>query len=131
MPRLSADTWHAGLTEKQRRFCEVYAENGGNALAAARAAGYKKPDPQGAENLGKPRIVAALEALREATTSKAIATREERQTFWTSILRGEMPDAEMKDRLKASELLGRSQADFIERVDATHRFVIERSYGRR
>jgi hypothetical protein len=65
-----------------------------------------------------------LERLRESTTSQAIATREERQSFWTAMMRGEEP-GEPKDRLKASELLGRSQGDFIDRVDATTRIIVE------
>jgi phage terminase small subunit len=73
--------WHEGLTELQRRFCEVYAANGGNAMAAASEAGYRKPRQQGSENLEKPGIIAALSRLREATTSAAIATREERQSL--------------------------------------------------
>lgn len=115
--------WHDGLTERQRKFCEAYAQNGGNALAAARAAGYKKPKYQGSENLEKPGIIDALEALRQATTSAAIATRYERQSFWSTVLRNGAE--ETKDRLKASELLGRSQADFIERVEGNIRIVVE------
>jgi hypothetical protein len=45
-----------------------------------------------------------------------VATREERQAFWTSVMRGE-EGAEMSERLKASELLGKSQLDFKERVE--------------
>ena len=109
--------WADGLTERQRRFCEAYSSNGGNALDAARQAGYKKPDPQGAENLGKPSIKAAIEKLRLATTSAAIMTRQERQAFWTLVARSK--DEDMKDRLKASELLGKSQGDFISRTEIT------------
>ncbi len=114
--------WHQGLTERQRRFCEAYAATG-NATEAARQAGYRKPDPQGAENLGKPRIVEALETLRQETTAAAAADREERQAFWTSVMRGE-PDADgtrptIRDRLRASELLGKAQGDFLERREVT------------
>jgi phage terminase small subunit len=115
--------WHDGLTEKQRRFCEAYSANGGNALAAAREAGYKKPNPQGAENLAKPTIRDAIDRLRLSYTNSAIATREERQTFWTNMLRD--PNVAERDRLRASELLGKSQADFIDRVDATTRIIVE------
>jgi phage terminase small subunit len=115
--------WHDGLTEKQRRFCEAYSANGGNALAAAREAGYKKPNPQGAENLAKPIIRDAIDRLRLSHTNSAIATREERQTFWTNMLRD--PNVAERDRLRASELLGKSQADFIDRVDATTRIIVE------
>lgn len=117
--------WYDGLTERQRRFCEAYAANGGNAMGAAKVAGYSKPQQQGIVVLESIRVAAALEELRKETTNAAIATREERQSFWTSILRGQTPDGngelpKFADRLKASELLGRSQADFIERTEGTH-----------
>lgn len=125
-----SEPWYAGLkTERHRKFCELWSENGGNAFAAARDAGYKHPQREGARLLENARIRAALEALRQATTNAAIATREERQAFWTEVMKS--TNEAMRDRLKASDLLGRSQADFIERVESTHRFVIERSYGRR
>ena len=109
--------WHDKLTEMQRKFCEAYAANGGNALMAAKEAGYKQPHPQGAENIQKPTIIKALELLREETTSAAIATREERQEYWTSVMRDESQD--IKDRLRASEILGRAQGDFIDRHHIT------------
>lgn len=109
--------WWEGLTERQRKFCETYSRNGGNALAAAREAGYAKPNPQGSQNLDKPRIREALEKLRESTTNSAIMTREERQALWSEIARDKAEQT--KDRLKAAELLGKSQADFIERVHVT------------
>ena len=111
--RSSGGGWHDGLTEKQRRFCEAFSANGGNALDAARKAGYSKPHPQGAQNLQKATILRALESLRLEHTSSAIATREERQAFWTSVMRSRRE--EMKDRLRAAELLGKSHADFIDR----------------
>lgn len=42
-----------------------------------------------------------------------IADREERQAFWTATMRD--PNKSVIERLKASELLGRSQCDFSER----------------
>lgn len=44
-----------------------------------------------------------------------IASREERQAFWTSIMRD--GQHELKERLKAAELLGRSQCDFTDKVE--------------
>ena len=115
-------TWHDNLTEKQRRFVEVYSSNGGNALDAARVAGYRQPHPQGAENMQKPTVRAAIEALREETTTSAILSREERQKYWSRVIRGEEmePDGKppaIRDRLRASELLAKSQADFLDRTE--------------
>jgi hypothetical protein len=53
--------------------------------------------------------------LRKETTSKAIATREDRQSFWTEVMRDKLE--KMVDRLRASELLGKSQADFVDRME--------------
>lgn len=100
------------LTVKQQRFVDCY---DGNATQAALKAGYSKRTAPfiGAENLKKPQIAAALAERESKSASSNIATREERQAFWSSVLRSEAE--QMKDRLKASELLGKSNADFIDR----------------
>jgi len=110
-----ADHWWEGLTEKQRRFCEYYSSNGGNQTRAASEAGYANPEPRAAELVRNSKIIAALEKMRSSKTKKHIATREERQNFWTEVLLS--GEVEMKDRLKASELLGKSQADFVDRKE--------------
>jgi phage terminase small subunit len=114
------DNWHSGLTEKQRRFCEAYSGNGGNALAAARSAGYRQPVPQSNENIKKPIIQKAIESLRLTTTSLAIMTRRERQELWSAMIRDE--SIPTMARLRASELLGKSQGDFIDRQEVTGSF---------
>lgn len=103
-----------GLTAKQRRFVEAY---DGNATAAALAAGYStKTAPFiGAENLKKPQILAEIKSREVVRRAPMIASREERQSFWTSVMRDK--DQQMRDRLKAAELLGKSEADFIERQE--------------
>jgi len=127
MPRLTVNQWYTGLSERQRRFCEAFSGNGGNAVAAAKAAGYKKPHPEGVRLLQTATISTALEALRMETTNAAIATREERQMFWTTELRNLEQD--ITARLRASELLGKCQGDFIERVDATTHIIIDHRHA--
>ena len=100
------------LPEKRRRFVEAYmGEAGGNATEAARLAGYLAPGTEGHRLLQYAEIQQAID--QRVENRPDIATREERQTFWTSAMRGEI---EGLDRLKASELLARSQADFVDRV---------------
>jgi phage terminase small subunit len=103
-----------GLTARQRAFVEAYA---GNATDAARKAGYKGSDATlsvtGHYLLRNPKVREAIEKRTSRDSAKRIATREERQEFWTRVMRDDK--AEMRDRLKASELLGKSGADFIER----------------
>ena len=103
-----------GLTTKQRRFVEAY---DGNATRAAIAAGYS--ERWAASNIDKilknTEIRAAINDREQTRIDGFIATREERQRFWTRIMRDE--NADMKDRLRAAEVLGRSEGDFIERVE--------------
>lgn len=102
------------LTARQRKFIDFY---DGNGTEAARLAGYKGSD----DVLGKtafdllrnPKIKAAIEARTTAESAPLIASREKRQQFWTKVM--EDIGSEMRDRLRASELLGKSQADFVER----------------
>jgi phage terminase small subunit len=112
--------WWDGLTEKQRKFCEAFAGNGGNAHQAALSAGYAKPTPEGVYCLRKPKIQKALEHLRKSTTNSAIMTREERQMMWTSVIKDKAE--RMDSRLKASELLGKAQGDFIDRVEVKNTY---------
>ncbi len=59
-----------------------------------------------------------LEAIRNRQETeirpKDIADRQERQQFWTEVMQDKT--VEMKDRLKASELLGKSEADFADNI---------------
>lgn len=102
------------LTARQQAFVEAYA---GNATAAALAAGYSERSArsQGQRLLTNDDIKDAIKAREAQRLAPTIATRQERQEFWTSVLRSK--DEAMKDRLKAAELLGKSEGDFLERVE--------------
>jgi phage terminase small subunit len=111
------------LTEKQRRFVEAYVgEAQGNATRAAKLAGYSGKDDalavRGAEVVRNRKVQLAIEEARASVTSEAIATREERQTFLTRTMRDE--GIEPKDRIKACEVLGKMQGDFIEKHEVKH-----------
>jgi len=99
------------FTPKQQRFIDFY---DGNATDAARKAGYKGNDntlaQMGDQNLRKLKITKAIKDRETKRNKSKIADREERQQFWTDSMRD--PDIDIKDRQKASELLGRSEADF-------------------
>ena len=112
------------LTPKQQKFVDFF---DGNATQAARDAGYKGSDRTlsviGHENLRKPNILNAIIAREKPGRDKKIATRQERQEFWTEAQRNK--DLDIKDRFKASELLGRSQADFTDNLDHKGKVVTE------
>ena len=118
------------LTPRQKKFAEHYAASG-NATEAARLAGYKGSDNQlavqGAENLRKPKIAAYLEALTAQASVARIATVEELREFWTATLRD--GGHEMKDRLKASDMLGKSLGVFIEKREHSGGLKIQVVYG--
>jgi len=99
------------FTPKQVRFVAAY---DGNAADAARKAGYKGTNQvlavTGNDLLRNPKIAAAIAARENGKIKKLIATREERQEFWSTVMRACRHS--MRDRLRASELLGKSECDF-------------------
>lgn len=109
------------LPPMQRALVLAYiGEAQGNATVAARIAGYKTPHVDGARVLAIARVKAVMEALRASSEDAKIATAQELRQFWTAVQRGEIPKnepASMRDRIKASELLGKSQAMFLDRVE--------------
>jgi phage terminase small subunit len=104
------------LTEKQLKFIELY---NGNGTDAARKAGYDGDEKTLAaiayENLRKPHIVQAIRERRDHEIAPLIATRARRQQFWTEIMEAE--EVDLAHRLRAAELLGKSEADFKEKIE--------------
>ena len=120
------------LTVKQRKYVDCY---DGNIKDSAKRAGISY---QYAKELHTKtyyrHILYALQSRNDAQSKKDIADRQERQAFWTKVFRGEESqptitgtDTEgnpivtdippkMPDRLKASELLARSEADFVDKL---------------
>jgi len=94
-----------GLSDKQRRFVDVYLECG-NASEAARQAGYKtRPDSIGEENLRKPEIQEAIKAAREKIKVDAPVNH----AWVVAGLRAiaEKTAAKDNDRIRAFELIGK------------------------
>lgn len=127
------------LSRQHRLFVEAF---DGDIIYAMRIAGYNGVDSyllkKGESLLKFPLIQKAIEDRKKyiKNMKDAIATREERQLLWTQIMKNEDPyrKEEVDDngvplpegniplpvRLKASELLGKSEADFIEKIDVSH-----------
>lgn len=109
------------LTERERRFIEAYmGKAAGNGTKAAILAGYspKTAAQQAHENLRKPKIAAAVQ--QRVAADPDVANRERRQRFWTAVM--DDVTVSWRDRLRASELLGRTQGDLAERHQVEHRF---------
>ena len=110
------------LSEKERRFVEAFmGKAGGNGTKAALLAGYAANGAavQSTRLLRKAKIQAAMQNRQDA--DPLVATREERQRFWTAMMKRaedhKCEDATHQDRLRASELLGKSSGDFIDRIE--------------
>ena len=121
-PNLVAGFPRRGLTEKQKRFVELY---NGNATEAAQLAGYapKNAHITGYKLLRDSKIKKALEERLKKADGPHIASREERQAFWTKVFYDE--NCDMAHRLRASELLAKSNADFVERREVSYPDGIE------
>lgn len=108
------------LSERRRVFVESFmGEARGNATRAALAAGYSKATArqQGSRLLT---FVDVQQAIAErAKNDPRVWAREDLQRFWTAVASGagRYARTSIRHRLKASELLGRSQGDFVERID--------------
>ena len=110
------------LTPKQKKFADAVL-SGESYKDAARIAGYSGDDNYlsrvGSENVRKCKIQDYMTKVSE--DNPLIWGRKERQEFWTRIAQGKELDGDtmpaMRDRIKASELLGKTQGDFIDRVE--------------
>ena len=104
------------LTLKQKKFCEYYVASG-NATQSAIKAGYSKKTAEmiSSENLRKPYIIEYIKDLTKPSEDKRIADMQEIRQFWTNVVRNEEED--MKDRLKASEYIAKTNGAFIDKVD--------------
>lgn len=100
------------LTAKQRAWIDYY-KQGKTATEAARLAGYKPDNAKviGAQNVTK--LNQYISDRDELLDRDRVADMAEINEFWSDTMRDNTAD--IKDRLKASELRARSIGAFIER----------------
>lgn len=100
------------LTAKQRAWIDYY-KQGKTATEAARLAGYKPDNAKviGAQNLTK--LNQYISDRDELLDRARVADMAEINAFWSDTMRNDKAD--IRDRLKASELRARSIGAFIER----------------
>lgn len=124
------------LTEKQKRFCDYYIETG-NATEAYKKAGYKNYSSSGVEankTLNNPKIRAYIDSILKEKDKDRIASQDEVLEFLTAVARGQIteemvcPDGaggvfrenknpNVKDRIKAAELLGKRYRLFVDKIE--------------
>lgn len=124
---------------RHQAFAEAIAQ-GKTGSDAARAAGYKGTADslytQASRLLKSPEVQAVIAQAREASTSSRVATAQELKEFWTSVMKGEVTTTverngeavtvgpTIADRIKAAELLGKTQALFVDRSQQDGRLEI-------
>ena len=111
------------MTDKQVKFITEYTKDF-NATQAAIRAGYS---PKTAYSQGQRLLKnAEIQRVMNEHRDKGIADRETRQKFWSDTMQDNQED--MKNRLRASELLGKSECDFIERAEIKNDVQIASGY---
>lgn len=104
------------LTPKQQTFADEYIISG-NAFKSAVKAGYSVNYAKGnvVKLLENVSVKKYLEERNKQIESEKIADMIEVKEFWTETMRNEL--FEQKDRLKASELIAKTNGAFIEKVE--------------
>jgi phage terminase small subunit len=111
------------LTAKQQAFigyyCDPESETVNNGYQSAIKAGYAHNTANNADKLilGNSGVLAEVKLTRAVIRRKAVKTRVQRQEWWTSVV--DDTNAAMPDRIRCSELLGRSEADFTDNIANT------------
>ena len=99
-------------------FVREYAKSG-NATKAAIAAGYstRTSYAQGCRLLKNAEVREALASLAAKVEAADIADITWLRRHWTAIAKGEVQGPDWKDRIKCSELLGKSLGAFLDRIE--------------
>jgi phage terminase small subunit len=101
------------LTAKQKKFADEYIKTG-NAELSAKAAGYNARGNT-TKLLQNTTIREYIEKRNKQLDKVTIADMAEVKEFWTNTLRDK--EADLKDRLKASEYIAKTNAAFIEKSE--------------
>jgi phage terminase small subunit len=109
------------LSEQHKKFADLFIATG-NAKQSYMDAGYKAKGNVAEANasrlLRNAKVQEYIAERNQALENDRIANMEEVKSFWTHTMRDQQ--AELKDRLKASEYIAKTNAAFIEKreIDA-------------
>lgn len=112
-----------GLTPKQKAWCDFFLESG-NAIEAARKAGYKYPKASAEDNKQKPACIAYIAERTKPTEERRIASADEVLQFLTDVMLGKVKDqfgldASLQDRTNAAKELMKRYAVADQRQQGT------------
>ncbi|WP_342431097.1 terminase small subunit [Neobacillus sp. FSL H8-0543] len=111
------------LNKKQRMFADFYIQTG-NATDSYLRAGYKAGGHSAEVNasrlLRNAEVLKYIKERNEQLDVDFIADITETKRFWTELLRDE--NADMKDRLKASEYIAKTNGAFVDKKEVKGAF---------
>lgn len=119
------------LTPKQKRFCQEYLKNGGNATQAALSAGYKPKAAArtGSENLQKPLIASFLQASAEKAEKNFEYGLKEHIADLDDMAEAARKMGDIRTALRAKELKGKVCGLYIEKHEVSGGLDISFSWG--
>jgi phage terminase small subunit len=108
------------MDERQKKFADLYIQTG-NASESYQRAGYKAKgnvaEASASRLLRNVKVIEYIKERNKQLENDRIANMEEVKTFWTNTMRSD--EADLKDRLKASEYIAKTNAAFIEKQQIT------------
>ncbi|WP_045524388.1 terminase small subunit [Neobacillus niacini] len=115
---------------KQKKFADYYIETG-NATVSYLRAGYEAEGNAAEVNasrlLRNAKVMEYIKERNEQLDVQFIADITETKRFWTEIMRDE--NADMKDRLKASEYIAKTNGAFVEKKELQGSFNNKIEFG--
>jgi phage terminase small subunit len=118
------------LNIKQKKFADYYIETG-NATSSYIRAGYKTEGNSAEVNasrlLRNAQVLEYIKERNEQLDVQFIADITETKRFWTEIMRDD--GADIKDRLKASEYIAKTNGAFVERKELQGAFDNKITFG--
>lgn len=101
--------------QQHELFCQFVTQVGVSRAEAARRAGYAPANAnrQAHRIMQMPAVQERIRELQERNADAAGVLNEELTAFWTGVMKNEGEN--MKNRLKASELIGKSLGMFVEK----------------
>lgn len=117
-----------GLTEKQYEFVKRYVETGHVVNAYKMVYNSKSSEQsisgQAYKLFNNPKVQIAIKDIQRVSYNKAledvpeVMSSIELMTWWSTIIKSNSRSIKMSDRIKCSELLGKAQGIFTQRIEA-------------
>lgn len=116
----------AKLTPKQKKFADEYIKTGNatNSYMTAYGAKVKCAEANSSRLIRDAKVSEYIEQRNKQLDKTTIADMQEIKEFWTKICREEK-DVDIKDRLKASEYIAKTNAAFIDRQELNANIAVK------